>query len=338
MRLRLVVPEEVDDPARPSGGNVYDLRLVAGLRARGHDVREVRTAPWGLEAALAAAPDGDTVVVDGLVACFAPRAVERHGGRLHVVVLAHMCFAEVAPDAAGDEGRALTAAGAVVTVSAWARDRLLARYPLDPARVTIAEPGADPAPLHRGSPRGTRLLCVGAVSRAKGLDVLADALGRVADLDWSCRVVGPLDREPELVSRLRATLAPRVQVVGPRGREALSRAYAAADLVVVPTLTESFGIVVVEALAHGVPVVASDVGGVPEAVGRAADGRLPGALVPAGDAGALADALRTWWTRTDLRSAWRAAAESRRGAVAGWDATAARVEKALAGRSVEVVS
>jgi glycosyltransferase involved in cell wall biosynthesis len=127
-------------------------------------------------------------------------------------------------------------------------------------------------------------------------------------------------------------------VSGPRGRAALAHEYAAADLVVVPTRTESFGIVAVEALAHGVPVVASDVGGVPEAVGTAPSGCVPGVLVPPGDAAALAGALHTWLTQPDVRATWRSASEVRRLAVGSWQQTAARVEEILAPQPAEVTS
>ena len=337
MTLHLVLPEDVDDPARPSGGNVYDRRVADGLRARGHDVVEHLTSRAGLDTVLASVPGGATVVVDGLLGCFAPRPLERQAARLRLVVLAHMCFAEVAPDAADDEGRALLAADRVVTVSRWTCDRLLARYPLDPARVTVAVPGADPAPVRTATPGGSRLLAVGAVTRAKGVDVLVDALRRVADLPWSCRWVGATGLEPAFSAVVRAAAPPPFRLLGPLPGDALAREYAVADLVVVPTRSESFGIVAVEALAHGTPVLASDVGGVPEAVGRAPGGNLPGLLVPPGDAAALADALRTWLTDPGLRSRLRSAAARRRPVLGTWRHTVDAVEQALA-LPAEVVS
>jgi glycosyltransferase involved in cell wall biosynthesis len=76
-------------------------------------------------------------------------------------------------------------------------------------------------------------------------------------------------------------------------------------------------------------VLASDVGGVREAVGRTPDGRLPGVLVPPGDPHALATALRSWLTDPDRRAALRLAALDRRSSLHGWADTAARVAEAL---------
>jgi glycosyltransferase involved in cell wall biosynthesis len=336
MRLHVVMPEGVDDPARPSGGNVYDRRLVEGLRRRGHQVVRHVATPADLEPVLVTVPDRATVVVDGLVACFAPRAVERHASRLRLVVLAHMCFGEVASDAAEDERRAVLAADAVLAVSEWTRDRLLGRYALDPARVTVAEPGTDPAAATVGTAAGNRLLCVGAVTRAKGVDVLVDALRHLDDLAWTCRVVGPTDREPAFAAAVRGAAPAGLTLVGPLPHAAVQREYAGADLVVLPTRTESFGIVAVEALAHGLPVLGSEVGGLPEAVGRAPDGQVPGLLVRPGDAEALATALRAWLTDPGLRAQLRAAASGRRPVLGTWEQTVDAVEHALALAVAEV--
>jgi len=328
--VHLVVPRGVDDPASPSGGNVYDRRLADGLRARGRRVHEHHTVPAGLDATLATIPDGALALVDGLVGCFAAAAMERHAARLRLVVLAHMSFGEVGDEEARQgEERALAAADLVVTVSSWTRERLLARYSLDPVRVHVAEPGADPAPLATGTKSGERLLSVGAVTPAKGWAVLLEALRRVTDLDWACTCVGSLDREPSFAAQVRETAPEAVSFTGPLVGPDLVAAYDAADLLVVPTLAESFGIVAVEALARGIPVVASDVGGLPEALGRLPDGRVPGCLVPPGDAGALAAALRTWLTDPGIRSSLRSAAAERRTTVGTWEATAASVDALL---------
>jgi glycosyltransferase involved in cell wall biosynthesis len=87
--------------------------------------------------------------------------------------------------------------------------------------------------------------------------------------------------------------------------------------------------VVTEALARGLPVVATQVGGVPEALGFAADGGRPGRLVPPDDPTALAGALRDWLTDGDLRARWRAAARSRRDHLRRWADTAAAVNEVV---------
>jgi glycosyltransferase involved in cell wall biosynthesis len=122
-----------------------------------------------------------------------------------------------------------------------------------------------------------------------------------------------------------------VRFVGALGGAALDEAYASADLFVLPSRAETYGMVVTEALARGLPVVAADVGGVPEALGAAPGGGLPGRLIPPDDQDALAAALRDWLTDGELREQWRAHARARRATLNGWDETARRLTQVLTG-------
>ena len=159
--VHVIVPEGIDDPARPSGGNTYDRRVCEGLTALGWTVRE--HAVGDVAGALARIPDGAVVLVDGLVA--APGAMVPEADRLRQVVLVHMPL--------GDQREVLEAAAAVVVTSEWTRRRLDELYGV-PAHV--AEPGVDLAGLATGSASGDALLCVAAVTRGKGHDVLLDGL------------------------------------------------------------------------------------------------------------------------------------------------------------------
>jgi glycosyltransferase involved in cell wall biosynthesis len=138
--------------------------------------------------------------------------------------------------------------------------------------------------------------------------------------------VGSLDRDPvfadEVSRRARdGALDGRVRFVGPLTGAELDGAYAAADVLVLASRAETYGMVVTEALARAVPVLGTEVDGVPEALGAAPDGTVPGALVPPGDPDALAAALRRWLTEPALRQRWRAAAHARRDTLCGWDDT-----------------
>jgi glycosyltransferase involved in cell wall biosynthesis len=340
--VSVVLPDGIDDPARPSGGNRYDRRVLDGLPGLGWDVRElVVPGPWprpdpaalsGLERAVASVPDGGLVLLDGLIASAAGAVLLPESGRLRLVVLVHMPLGgiEVGED---DERAVLEHARAVVTTSSWTRGRLLDRYRLAPERVQVARPGADPDDEAPGTPAGGRLLCVAAVVPHKGHDLLVDALGGLAELPWSCTFVGALDRDPPFVERLRRQAAgcgvlDRIRCTGALEGEALRREYRAADLLVLPSRLEAYGMVVTEALAAGLPVVATAVGGVPEALGSAADGP-PGLLVPPDDAGRLREALAAWLRDEELRSRLRRAARARRTTLQGWDATARHLAAAL---------
>ena len=344
--VHLVAPGNVEERRHPSGGNAYDLALVAGLRATGrlvalHAVGGAWPTPsagdlWGLRGVLAALPDRASVLLDGLVACAAPDVVVEAATRLRVVVLVHM---PPPPETGTGTGpaparRALAAAAAVVTTSAWTRDRVLALGGLEPDRVHVVLPGVAPAPVADAEPGGRRLLCVASVVPAKGHDLLLDALASVSDLDWGLVCVGDLSRDPQHVLGLRRRIGrpgmrARVHLTGPLTGLELARAYAASDVHVLATRTEGFGMVLAESLARGVPVIAADVGGVPEAVGTVAGGATPGLLVAPDDPDALARALRSWLTSDSLRATLRARARERRTTLPRWEDTAAGVARVL---------
>jgi glycosyltransferase involved in cell wall biosynthesis len=339
--VHVVVPNDIDDPATPSGGNAYDRRVCLGLADDGWSVREHAVhGTWphpdgaardALARVLADLPDGALVLLDGLVASAVPDLLRPQATRLRQAVLVHMPLGDAA------EGEALAAARAVLTTSGWTRRELLDRYGLPADRVHVATPGVDPAPLASGSGEdGVSLLCVAAVTPGKGHDLLAEALAKAADLPWECVCAGALDRDPAFVDQVRGQvqeygLGDRIRLVGPRCADQLDAAYAAADLLVLPSRGETYGMVVTEALARGIPVLATAVGGVPEALGRAPDGRLPGFLVESDDPAALAAALRRWLSEPELRRRLRTAARLRRGTLAGWPDTAAAVSRALEG-------
>jgi glycosyltransferase involved in cell wall biosynthesis len=351
--VHVVVPDGIDDPTRPSGGNTYDRQVCRELRSSGWSVHEhpvpgawPRRDPESL-AALAGAveqiPDGAVVLLDGLIASTAPEVLVVQAPRLRLVVLVHMPLGHRPPDDAADEirrreGAVLSAGAAVVTTSAWTRRRLLELYALAADRVHVAEPGVEAAELAPGTDTGGALLCVAAVRFDKGHDLLLGALEMIAEESWHCVCVGSLDRDPALVEDIRARarhrgLGERVEFTGPLTGADLDLRYAAADLMVLASRAETYGMVVTEALARGLPVIAAEVGGVPEALGHGADGVRPGMLIPSEDPVALAAALRAWLQDAGLRGRLRQAARERRESLLGWSRTASILAEVLAGAS-----
>jgi glycosyltransferase involved in cell wall biosynthesis len=343
----LVVPDGIDDPLRPSGGNTYDRHLCRELGAHGWSVRERAVAGFwdgpdaasfaDLKGTLREIPDGAVVLLDGLIASTAPEVLVPQASRLRLVVLVHMPLGHRPPDDAARqrERAALAAATAIVTTSAWSRRRLVELYGLPANRVHVAEPGAPAAAPASGTEAGGALLCVGAVSFEKGHDLLLEALESVAALSWHCTCVGRLDRDPAFVEGLRrcsldAGLGERVSFPGPRTGADLDRSYASADLLVHASRAETYGMVVTEALARGLPVVAADVGGLAEALGEGAAAVRPGLLGAPDDPIELGEALRLWLGSADLRAGLRRAAGERRRSLPRWSATAAEVAAVLA--------
>ncbi len=346
--VHVVVPAGIDDPARPSGGNAYDRQVARGLVAAGWTVHEHEVPgswPWPDAAAYAALADAlsrirdrSLVLVDGLVASPAPEVLVPEARRLRLVVLVHMPLGEGTADEGvrERESAVLSAAASVVTTSAWARRALLELYSLPGDRVHVAEPGVDSAELAQGTATAGALLSVAAVVPGKGHDLLLDALATLVGLRWRCLCVGSLERDPMFVGRLRRRVVAggmegRVRFSGTQAGAELADSYSSADVLVLPSRAETYGMVVTEALARGLPVVAADVGGVPEALGYGADGIQPGLLVPPGDAAALGDALRAWLEDADLRRRLRRAARERRESLAGWSATISVIAGVIAG-------
>ena len=386
--VHVVVPGAVEDAARPSGGNTYDLRLCSGLEALGWSVR-VHAVPGGwphpevddrlaLARALEVLPRGALVLLDGLVASCAPEVVVPETNRLRVVVLVHLPLGHpmaaeagaetMAPEAGAEpavealhpwpvdpaegERAVLQSATAVLTTSEWTRQWLAGRYGLRADRLHVARPGADRSQPAAGTPSGTELLCVAAVVPAKGHLALLEALASLRDLPWRLVCAGALDLAPGHVADVRRQcqltgLVDRVSFVGPLSGDELDRAYAAADLLVLASRIETYGLVVTEALARALPVIAMSVGGVGEAMAgppvgigasdvavddsRRAGAPLPGLLVPPTAPDGLGLALRSWLEDADLRETLRAAALRRRETLSPWSSTARCVADVLAG-------
>jgi glycosyltransferase involved in cell wall biosynthesis len=135
---------------------------------------------------------------------------------------------------------------------------------------------------------------VGRHIERKGIEHLIDAMGFLEGDRFTLDIVGHGDRTDVLVERAAATGDPRIRFPGKLSTEDLARAYATSDVFALPAVvdskgdTEGLGVVLIEAAEIGLPLVASDVGGIPDVV---VDGQT-GLLVPPGNPFALAEALR----------------------------------------------
>ena len=317
MELTVLVPGDLDTR---TGGYGYARRVIAELRERGWivDVRTLDgsfpfpTAPAREHAArvLAAVPDRATVLVDGLALGALPTEMAREAARLDIVALVHHPLAaetgldEAAAAALEDSERRALAQVRAVVVTSRATGRAVAAYGVAANRIVVAEPGTDRAPMARRSPipnphsalrnvdgGAVALLCVATLTARKGHELLFQALASLHDRSWRLVCAGSLDRDRPLVERLRAQLhaggiADRVELRGELDAEALAAEYDRADVFVLPTLYEGYGMAVAEALARGVPVVSTATGGIHEMVANEG-----GIVVAPGDAGAFSAAL-----------------------------------------------
>jgi glycosyltransferase involved in cell wall biosynthesis len=340
--LRFAVPGDLETL---TGGYVYDRRLVAELTRVGWSVEVL---PWaasfphpstadktGAAASLAGLPDGSLVLVDGLAFGALPELAEAEARRLRLVALVHHPLAlepELPPQTRSrlkqSERRALAAAQAVIATSDTTAEMLIRDYGVAPERLAVAKPGTDAAPLARGSGRGARgphLLSVGTLTPRKGHDLLIEALARIADLSWTCSIAGSATRSPTTTAALGAAIAAnrlggRVRLLGEIAD--LNPLYDSADLFVLASRHEGYGMVFAEALRRGLPVIGTTAGAIPEVVPPAA-----GLLVPPNDARSLADALRH--VVGDAGTRRRLAAGARATVLQHWEETARHVSAAL---------
>ncbi|MBN6033886.1 glycosyltransferase family 4 protein [Amycolatopsis sp. 195334CR] len=333
--LHVVLPGDVDDPRVPSGGNTYDRRVCDGLRALGWQVDESAIdGSWPepgddacdrLAALLTALPAGTLVLLDGLVAAGVPEIITAHANRLRLVVLVHLPLRVEHPDLDRLERTTLHEAKAVIATSDWAAAQLVEHHGL--AHVHAVPPGTEPAPIASGTDGVRQLLCPAAVTPRKGHDLLVEALSQVSDLDWHCRCVGTLSRDSGYADEVTGMitgrgLGERVELAGPRAGAELAAEFERADLVVLTSRAETFGMVLTEALARGIPVLATEVDAVPDTVGTA------GLLTPP-EPGEIAKALRAWLTDGELRERLREAAYARRTTLPGWDHSARKLAHVL---------
>jgi glycosyltransferase involved in cell wall biosynthesis len=314
-RLWFLIPGDLNIP---TGGYRYDKRIIQGLRVLGWRVEHRalvgdfplpnRTAIEAVREVVAAIPDGETVVVDGLAYGALPDVAESEGARLGLIALVHHpLWMETGLDPSlsellrRSEDRALAQArGMIVTSNATAR--LLSDLGIAQDRIRVVVPGVDRAPAATGSPgRDTRLLCVATLTPRKGHDLLLRALAGVTELPWHLRCVGSLDRDTPWSGEMRRLardlgLDGRITFTGALDDRQLEQEYRQADLFVSPTRFEGYGMVAAEALAHGLPIVATRTGAMPELISPQA-----GTLVYPDDPEVLRAALEGLMTDADSR-------------------------------------
>jgi D-inositol-3-phosphate glycosyltransferase len=211
-------------------------------------------------------------------------------------------------------------ATAIVTASEHERLLLQRHYGADPKKMYTVPCGVDLELFQPGdqlvarrqlglSPTTPVLLWVGRLEKLKGVDILIDAAAQLGERDFTLLIVGGDERAKELRAELaaqaeRAGIAANVRFEGAVAHTALPAYYRAADVCVVPSYYESFGLVAVEAMACGTPVVASRVGGL---VSTVTDG-VSGYLIPWRCPEPFAEKLEVLLNNPDLRANFSRAA------------------------------
>ncbi|HEY1506779.1 MAG TPA: glycosyltransferase family 4 protein [Stellaceae bacterium] len=307
MKLALIVPGPID---QLTGGYIFARSIVEELHAHGDPISVIeldgrfpdadRVALDAAARALAALPDGAIAVLDGLglLAFSDCLAAETH--RLNLIGFIHHALAD--ETGLTDDKRAFFQAAerrllpllhGAVCPSRHTADVLI-EYGVDPKHIAVTPPGtAKPVPSRKCAKFGVplRLLSVATVTPRKGHCVLIEALAGIDRDAWRLDCIGSLIRDRDYVAELRALIArhhleTNIRLLGERRPQQLPLAYDEADLFVLPSFHEGYGMAFAEALSYGLPIVATTGGAIPYTVPEGA-----GLLVPPGDVDALREAL-----------------------------------------------
>ena len=335
------------DTGRKTGGYLYNARVISGLRQRGFEIEEVvaggaspddqRTAALQLGSAFDPSRF-DSIVVDALARIAVAPHLDRWLSRRPVVALVHelpsVAASESRPETVArerDYEEPLLCADLLVAVSGHGRNVLQDRG-VSPERIHVVPPGFDSVSVGSG-PRATgggpvRALCVAQWIPRKGILTLVEAWALGERKGAVLELIGETDADPGYAARVRDAIdaAPRGSVVvsGRVDDASLSASYAAADLFVLPSRYEGYGIVYAEALSFGLPIIACDAGPVPDLVGREA-----AVLVQPDDRDTLSAALDHLLGDPTLRTKMSVAANRRTSRLPRWEETLAAFEDVL---------
>ncbi len=327
-----------------TGGYAYDRRLIAELRALGHCIKPLHlsnrfpvpdaNALADAEATLSALPEQSIVIIDGLAYGVMDAIATQHAARLKIIALCHhplMLEAGLSPEQAQrlflSEQRALNAATAVIVTSAMTGKILTKQFAIPAEKITVALPGTDRQAFAPCTNHPPVLLTLATLTQRKAHDVLIDALACIQHLEWSARFVGGMDFDPAWTAHLKNRvssygLEQRIVFVGNVDDSASE--FSRADVFVLPSLFEGYGMAFAEALSVGLPIIAARAGAVPDVVPESA-----GILVAPKDSHALANALHTLLSNAPLRRQLQAGAQAAANRLPQWPDSAKRVAKLI---------
>jgi len=324
------------DKDRRTGGFIYEATVLRVLNEIGCPTAHLTLPdsfpdPTPIDMAetlalLRAVPADQVIILDGLVyGAIDPAGLASVAAPV-IAMIHHPLGLEtgIAPDLAAhllqNEAAALQHADAIAVPSPHTAAILMDDFRADPTKIHIALPGFD-RPLGAPAPVAPPLiLSVGLLAERKGHDVLLRALAELHDLAWQCQIIGKqhdaTTADSLVAQRAALNLVNRVTFVGEVDAETLDARYRAASLFALATRYEGYGMVLSEAMLHGLPVISTQTGAVPDTVGDA------GLLVPVDDHMALAAALRAVLTEADTRQRLQNAALEKAAALPTWEDTA----------------
>ncbi|MFT3731233.1 MAG: glycosyltransferase family 4 protein [Hyphomicrobium sp.] len=330
-----------------TGGYAYDRRVIELLPDFGVAVRVLplpasfpNPTDYDLEETrriIAGRPQGSVLVVDGLAyGAFSEPVLDEIKGRV-IGLVHHPLFLETGlphgrkVELKESEERALQRANHIIVTSRVTKRIVTDKMGISSEKITVAEPGTDPAQRATGTGAPLQILAVGAVLPRKGYDLLVEALAPLKDIDWRLTIAGALDRHPQAVEAVQSAiekhrLEDRVTLAGKVVPATLERFYESADLFVSASLFEGYGMVLAEAMARGLPIVLAAGGAAADTAGEAA------ALhVEAGNVAELTIALQRALTDKKLRDRLADASWEAGRTLPTWHETARRFAAVILG-------
>lgn len=344
-RVIFAIPGKLDTP---TGGYIYDRMVVDGLRDSGWHVDVVGLGegypapdePTRLRALdlLASLPHPCPVIIDGLAYGVMPEARKHlHPANPIIALVHHPLALETGVSHAQAqllqtrETLALSYAAEVIVTSPSTGRELVDRYCVDEQRLTVICPGTERVNRYANisSNPTVRFLSVGAIVPRKGFMALVHALKPLANLDWSLNIVGDTTRSPPTTRELsqaieQAGLAPRIRMLGIQSKSDLERLYVESDVFVLASEHEGYGMAYAEAIAHGLPIIGTRAGAIPDTVPS-----IAGLLVAPGNVDELSRALARLISDVDFRQSLAAGAREVAASLPTWSDAIKQFESVL---------
>lgn len=337
------------DLGTPTGGYGYDRRIISGLRANGWEVETVSLGggfPYPSKETLANAehvlfeqPENSLVLIDGLAFGVMPEFAQKFSCNLRLIALVHhpLCqenglSPEQASSLLSSEKAALQHVEKVIVTSPATAEQVTRLFGVPTCQISTIVPGTDiPDPVVRKPSDTVNLLSVGTVVPRKGYDLLFNALSGVSHQNWHLSIVGGTDADPSCYNALvkmaeDLELSDRISFHGGIPERALTEFYQSADVFVLASRYEGYGMAYTEAMAHGLPVIGSGAGAV--------EGTLAsGAALYCGieDVDALQGALNQLISGPEKRSNLALLAREAAQKLPSWQDAAAEFERVLLG-------
>lgn len=338
-RLAFAVPGDINTA---TGGYGYDRKIMAKMVQAGWQVEHVELgegfpSPDALtlhhaHQKLIAVPPSMPLVVDGLALGVMPDTAQALSKEHTLIALVHHPLAlesglsnEAIDRLKESETKALQYAKHVI-VTSQATAKIMKNFGVTEDRMSVVIPGTE-VTLAPAAPRvefsSTQLLSVGSVTHRKGFDVLINALALIKDLTWHLSIVGDTSRDDECASQVIQLiqlhrLQTRITMIGILSQAQLSTLYANSDVFVLASRFEGYGMAYTEAMAHGLPIIGTTAGAIPDTVPHQA-----GILVTPDDVVELANAITKMVSEPMTRQMYAKEALKTASLLPSWQAAAA---------------